>query len=267
MTTRPAPVRANDPVPGTRALVVGGNRGIGRAITRRLLSVGCAAAYASRTASPYDDVAQAAFLPTDLSEPERAADLVDAAAHELGGLDVVVYGAAAFDRGRIADMSADDVRRTLDVNLVAAHVTLRAATPFLRAAAGGGRFVVISSITGPLTGLVGMAHYGMAKAGLDGLVRSAALELAGDRITVNSVQPGLVLTEHLLSGYGSERIPLMGRLVPVGRLADPDDVASAVGWLASPAAGYVTGTTIVVDGGLTAVENPHVPAPWQVGSQ
>lgn len=253
------PVPANDPVPGTRALVVGGNRGIGRAIARRLLAVGCAVAYASRTPSPYDDLAPAVFLPTDLSEPERAADVVDAAARELGGLDVVVYGAAAFDRGRIADMSAEDVRRTLDVNLVAAHVTVRAATPHLRAARGGGRIVVVSSITGPVTGLVGMAHYGMAKAGLDALVRGAALEVAGDRITVNSVQPGLVLTEHLLEGYGTERIGPMGALVPAGRLAGPDEVASAVGWLASPAAGYVTGATIVVDGGLTVVENPYAP--------
>lgn len=247
---------ANDPRPGTRTLVFGGNRGIGRAVVSRFAALGCAVAYASRTPGPGDG--SAAFIEVDLSDPSRGAEAVRAAVGLLGGLDVVVYGSASFTpRGPLESSSLDEVRRSVDINLVAMYSALVAAVPHLRAAPGGGRFVAVSSITGPRTGLHGMAHYGMAKAGMEGLVRSAALELVADAITVNAVEPGLVRTESLQDSYGEERLARMDDLVPGGRLGRPEHIASAVSWLASPGACHVNGATLVVDAGLTLVENPY----------
>lgn len=248
----------NDPAPGSRALVFGGNRGIGRAVVDRFVARGCVVAYASRTAGRDDG--PSAFIEADLSDPRSGATVVRAAAERLGGLDVVVFGSASFaPRGPLESSSLEEVRRSLDVNLVAMYSALTASVGHLRVAPAGGRFVAISSITGPRTGLHGMAHYGMAKAGMEGLVRSAALELAADSITVNAVAPGLVRTESLVENYGPERLARMDSLVPGGHLGRPEDIASAVSWLASPGARHVNGATLVVDAGLTLVENPYAP--------
>lgn len=249
---------SNEPVAGCRVLVFGGNRGIGRAVVERFQAVGCVVASSSRT--PSRDDRDLHFLPADLSDPARGGQVVAEAAELLGGLDVVVFGSALFTpRGPIDEVSFESARASIDVNLVAGYGVLAAAVPYLTRSESGGRFVVISSITGPRTGLHGMAHYGMAKAGLKGLVRSAAVELAPRGITANAVEPGLVRTESLEASYGTERLRLMDALIPGGKMGTPEDIAAAVSWLASPGARHVNGAVIVVDGGLTLVENPHAP--------
>lgn len=256
---------SNEPVPGSRVLVFGGNRGIGRAITERFLAGGCAVAYSSRTPAEGGITAPpspgpALYIPSDLTNPAEGPRAVEQAAQELGGLDTVVFGSAVFSpRERIATASFAEVQDSLTVNLSAAYAVFAAAIPFISKSPAGGRLIAITSITGPRTGLPGMAHYGMAKSGLEGLVRSAALELAPHGVTVNAVEPGLIRTESLENSYGQARLDLMDSLHPGGAMGKPSDIAATVAWLASPGARHVNGAVIVVDGGLTLVENPYAP--------
>lgn len=249
---------SNGPAPGAKVLVFGGNRGIGKAIVDRLREEECVVAYSSRT--PAREGHDVPFIPTDLSDPAQSGNVVSEAARLLGGLDTLVFGSAAFTpRGPMESVPLQAVKQSLHVNLLAAYAALAAAVPFLSRSAVGGRFIAISSITGGRTGLQGMAHYGMAKAGLEGLVRSGAVELASRGITVNAVEPGLIRTESLEMNYGPDRLRLMDSLIPGGRMGTPENIAAVVSWLASPGAQHVNGAVIVVDGGLTLVENPYAP--------
>jgi 3-oxoacyl-[acyl-carrier protein] reductase len=116
-------------------------------------------------------------------------------------------------------------------------------------ARGGGRLIFTSSITGPRVTSPGHGHYAASKAGINGFIRSAALEFAADRITVNGIEPGNILTEGMRMHRSPEFIEAMAAMVPLGRLGTPDDVANAALFLASDEAAYITGTTIIVDGG------------------
>ncbi|WP_036961992.1 SDR family NAD(P)-dependent oxidoreductase [Pseudoclavibacter soli] len=245
-------------LPGTRACVFGGNRGIGLAVTERLLSAGAEVCYLSRSPAAEGRAAEATFLPVDLSSASDAAQAVSSTVQQLGGLDLLVFGSAAFDRGRVEQLDDSTWDAVIAVNLTAAFHAIQAAIPALRESACP-RIVVISSITGPTTGLPGMSHYGATKAGLEGLVRGAAVELAADGITVNAVQPGLILTENMHASYGPERLRQMDALVPGGQIGRPEDIAAAISYLASPAAGFVTGVALRVDGGMTLTENPYAP--------
>lgn len=254
MTTHPP----TEVLPGTRACVFGGNRGIGLAVTERLLAAGAEVCYVSRSGAAAGRADGAVHLPVDLGSAADAARAVSAAVQRLDGLDLLVFGSAAFDRGRIERLDDTTWDAVVAVNLTAAFHAIQAAIPPLRESACA-RIVIISSITGPTTGLPGMVHYGATKAGLEGLVRGAAVELAPDGITVNAVQPGLILTENMNASYGPDRLRQMDSLVPGGRIGRPEDIAAAISYLASPAAGFVTGTALRVDGGMTLTENPYAP--------
>jgi 3-oxoacyl-[acyl-carrier protein] reductase len=133
---------------------------------------------------------------------------------------------------------------------------VKACRPALRAS-GSGRVVLTSSITGPVTGYPGLSHYGASKAAQLGFMRSAALELAGDAITINAVLPGSIATEGL-DGLGAEAIAKMRACIPAHRLGTPADIAAAVMFFASEQAGFVTGQALVVDGGQTLPELPEM---------
>ncbi|MFT8242579.1 SDR family NAD(P)-dependent oxidoreductase [Roseomonas sp. BN140053] len=241
---------------GKRALVTGaGTAGIGAAAARALAAAGVRVAV-HHLAQPEAAAALAAecggvALQADLAEPGAAARLPHEAAAALGGLDILVANAAVLLRKPLADTTEAEFSRVHQVNLVAPFALAREAAGIMRAAGTGGRIVITSSVNQwmPNPGLVA---YGSAKAGIGGLVRQLALELAAEGITVNGIAPGTILTEINRARHDDpDWIAAKLALIPANRLGRPEDVAGAVVFLASALASYVTGTTLTVDGGLS----------------
>jgi 3-oxoacyl-[acyl-carrier protein] reductase len=242
---------------GKAALVTGSGRGIGAAIARLFAAHGAAVLVTARTRVDVDavvasivaagGVAHAACA--DLAEPGAAAVLVDAAVARFGRLDILVHNAGIYPYHPIESMPDEAWQHVLDLNLGAALRLMRAGLPHLKSR--GGRILFTSSIQGNRAAIRGCAHYAASKGGLNGLIRAAALELAPCGITVNGVEPGLVLTGEVARALTPERRERMARGVPLGRWGLPEETAHAMLFLASDAAAYVTGQTLVVDGGAT----------------
>ncbi|MDE2371434.1 MAG: SDR family oxidoreductase [Burkholderiales bacterium] len=251
---------------GKVALVTGGGRGIGAAIARTFAQAGASVLIANRSADAGASVARAlvdeglsaAALACDIGQRSACEAAVSQAVERWGALDIVVHNAAINPWGALGAIEDDALAQTLAVNLQACFWLVQAALPALRDAGrrGGGRFLVTSSVTGPRVAMPGSAPYAASKAGVNGFIRSAALELAREGITVNGVEPGYIAKQggSLLSN--PERAARIARHIPAGELGRPEDIAHAMLFLASAAARYVTGQTIVVDGGSTLPESP-----------
>ncbi len=237
---------------GRIAFVTGGSKGIGLACARRLQVEGYQVAVTWRT-SPLEDLdgpdGTVPILPIecDVALPgdvDRAFAEVEA---NLGNVEVLVCSAGITDDTLLLRMSEEKWQRVLETNLTAAfRATKRASARMLRGRHG--RIILISSVVAYL-GSAGQTNYAASKAGLIGFARSLARELAERNITVNVVAPGVVATD-MTSALGEERIAALTAMVPMRRAAAPEEVASAVAWLAADEAAYVTGAVIPVDGGL-----------------
>lgn len=241
---------------GRVAIVIGAARGIGAAIAERLAADGARLVLGDTEAEA--GAATAArlggrFVATDISRKADADAIVRAAVDGFGRLDILVQNAAIYPWTLIEDIEPEEWDRVMAVNLRGTYLAARAALPAMRAG-GGGRMIFTSSITGPRVTSPGHGHYAATKAGINGFLKSAALEFSGYGITVNGVEPGNILTEGMQQHRSAEFIAMMQRAVPLGRLGTPQDVAATVAFLASDDAAYITGTTIVVDGGQTLPE-------------
>ena len=250
---------------GLTSIVTGGGQGIGRAIAQVFAAAGSRVLVATRTersgAQTVDLIrakgGDAQLLAVDFDSRAASQATVDAALHHFGQLDIVVHNAAAFPLQRIADLTDEALETTLTVNLKTAFWLAQLSLPHL-AASKQGRLLFTSSVTGPRTAIPGLAHYGASKAGLNGFIRSAALEFASAGITVNGVEPGLIRTPAIESHTNDERFAQMAAMIPVGKLGEPEDIAEALLFLASAHAKFITGQTIIADGGALLVENPGI---------
>ena len=240
---------------GKVALVTGASRGIGRAIAHRLAARGAkVAAVATRAENCEDTVAdcrgedvEAIALGVDVSDTSAVADLVKQVQTELGGLDLLVNNAGITRDQILLRMSEEDFDRVVDVNLKGAWNFSRAAARTLMKSRG--RIVNISSVVG-ITGNAGQSNYAASKAGLFGLTRSLAKELASRGVCVNAVAPGFIetdMTSDIAEGAAEE----LKTSIPLQRIGTPAEIALAVDYLVGPGGAYVTGQTLVVDGGLS----------------
>ena len=187
---------------------------------------------------------------TKLSDMQAMAK---AAVDRHGGLDVLCANAGIFPQAKIEDMSPETWDEVMNTNLKGTFLAIKACVPHLKNSSQG-RIVITSSITGPVTGYPGWTHYGATKAGQLGFMRTACIELAKYGITVNAVMPGNIVTEGL-QGLGEEYLKTMAASIPLKRLGAVEDIGNAAAFFASKEAAYVTGQTIIVDGGQILPES------------
>jgi 3-oxoacyl-[acyl-carrier protein] reductase len=241
-------------VTGRTALVTGASRGIGRAVAHALAEDGHRVACLSASDAAKEtqrELEAGGHEAMAVLADVRDRDAVDAAFTEVeetfGVVEVLVNNAGVTADGLVARMSDEQWSRVLDTNLTGAFHTIRRATPKLMRARWG-RIVNVASVSA-YSGSPGQANYASAKAGLIGLTRAVARELAPRQITCNVVAPGPIVTD-MTAALPAEWRTTMEATVPLGRLGDPADVASLVAFVCSEAAGYVTGAVLPVDGGL-----------------
>jgi len=257
-------------IAGRAVVVTGGTRGIGKGIAAVFASSGARVLITGRDS----DIARAAagelnakalaphgevsFVQADVASREDCRRVAAIAEERLGGIDVLCANAGIFPDARLVDMTEEDLDLVLGTNLKGTVLTVQACIPAL-ARSGRGRVILTSSITGPITGFPGWTHYGASKAGQLGFMRTAAIELAPSGITVNAVLPGNIATEGL-ADLGDDYAAGMTAAIPLRRLGTVDEIGYAALFFATDEAAYITGQTIVVDGGQVLPESPEAMA-------
>ncbi|MBG6106910.1 SDR family NAD(P)-dependent oxidoreductase [Frigoribacterium sp. CG_9.8] len=247
-----------------RALfITGAASGIGRATALRAASTGYAVAVGTFAGDPYDaeavvaeivDAGGAAFaVAANVQDTDELANAVDQTLARYGRLDGAVANAGILKRAPLAVLEDSDWNRIIDIDLTGVMRTIRAVTPHLTVGSG---IVVVSSIAGAAVGWKGHTPYTAAKAGLIGLVKSAALELGPQQLRINAILPGVIESPQSLdpvNSGGADGLVQSAAAIPLGRVGQPDEIAQAILFLLSDAASYISGQKLTVDGGLTVV--------------
>ncbi len=249
------------PVTGRSVLVTGATKGIGKGIAATFVRAGARVAIVGRDADVGERAAaelaaaggEVAYIRGDVARAADAERMVAETVDRFGGLDVLCANAGVFPDVMLRDMTEQDIDAIFATNVKGTMLTVKAAAPEL-AKSGHGRIIITSSITGPITGFPGWSHYGATKAAQLGFLRTAAIELATDGITLNAVMPGNIATEGL-DEMGAEYQQKMEASIPLKRLGSVADIGNAALFLATDEAGYITGQTIVVDGGQILPES------------
>lgn len=249
---------------GRTVVVTGGSKGIGKGIARVFARAGANLLVAARDEDRLAAVAgelgaegpgEVATVVADVSSVADCRRMADAAVSRFGGIDVLCANAGIFPDRSLAELTEADVDAVFACNVKGTMFSVQACLPALEAS-GRGRVVITSSITGPITGYPGWSHYGASKAAQLGFLRTAAIELAPKRITVNAVMPGNIATEGLAE-LGEDYVRGMEACIPQRRLGSVEDIGYAALFFASEQAGYITGQTLVVDGGQVLPESPQ----------
>jgi 3-oxoacyl-[acyl-carrier protein] reductase len=246
---------------GRSVIVTGASKGIGRGIARRFGLAGCRVLVVSRKFEEAERVAAevvaaggtAEALAADVTRQADMQAMARAAREKYGGIDILCANAGIFPASPLATMTEADFDLVLGTNLKGTFLAVSACLPAMKEKKNG-RIILTSSITGPVTGYSGWSHYGASKAGQLGFMRTAAIELAPHGITVNAVLPGNIATEGL-ADLGKEYVRAMEASVPMRRLGSVTDIANAALFFASDEAAYITGQSLVIDGGQILPES------------
>jgi 3-oxoacyl-[acyl-carrier protein] reductase len=243
---------------GQTVIVTGASKGIGKGIARRFAEAGLNVLVVSRHLVEAESTAaeiggKASGFAADVTSTEDCTAMAAAALERYGSIDVLCANAGIFPAAKLGAMTAADFDHVMNTNLKGTFLSVSAVLPEMKAKKKG-RIVLTSSITGPITGFPGWSHYGASKAGQLGFMRTAAIELAPWNITMNAVMPGNIRTEGL-DGLGADYIASMEASIPQKRLGSVADIANTALFFASEEAGYITGQTMVIDGGQILPES------------
>lgn len=245
------------------AIITGAGQGIGESIAIRFAEEGAKVVVATRTElngqETVDKIIEAGgealLCRVDVGLPNSAREIVEATISKFGRVDIMVHNAASFLMGAIEHFSEEELEVVLSVNLKACFRLTAACIPHFREN-GSGRLLFTSSVTGPRVAMPGLSYYAASKGGVNAFIKTAALELARNQITVNGVEPGFIKTAAMELLTDESGIKEMESIIPAGHLGDPSDIANAMLFLATEEARYITGQTIIVDGGSTLPESP-----------
>lgn len=248
-------------VAGRSVIVTGGSKGIGFGIAQVFATAGANVMICGRDAGSLRRAAEslgglAGTVDTaiaDVADPQSCRDMAARARRRFGGIDILCANAGIFPSVRLEDMSPHALETVMKTNFNGTVYAVQACLPELESS-GRGRIVVTASITGPFTGYPGWSHYGASKAAQMGFIRTAAMELAPKKITINAVLPGNIRTEGL-EELGQDYMDRMAATVPQGRLGEVTDIGYAALFFATEEAAYITGQSIVVDGGQVLPES------------
>jgi 3-oxoacyl-[acyl-carrier protein] reductase len=249
------------PLTGRTVLVTGGTKGIGKGIAGVFARAGANVVVVGRDATTgkaaveelQRNGGEVAYVGADVSRAGDCERMAVEAVERFGGIDVLCANAGVFPDAKLEDMTEDDIDAIFATNVKGTMLSVKACMPALERS-GHGRVVLTSSITGPITGYPGWCHYGATKAAQLGFLRTAAIELAAKGITINAVMPGNIETEGL-EELGPEYRRKMESSIPQRKLGTVEDIGHAALFLATDEASYITGQTIVVDGGQVLPES------------
>ncbi len=247
-------------IQGKTVIVTGGSKGIGKGIASVFAKQGAKVMIAARGESAAKEAIEeiktagstAEYYLCDVSNWEQVQALVDHTENTFGPVDILCANAGTFPQKKIVDLSPEEWDDIMSTNLKSTFLCVKACISQFEKL-GKGRVVVTSSITGPITGYPGWAHYGATKAGQLGFMKTAAMELARYNTTINAVMPGNIVTEGLAS-LGEDYLNSMAAAIPLKRLGAVEDIANAALFFASDEAAYITGQQMVIDGGQTLPE-------------
>lgn len=245
---------------GRTVIVTGASRGIGRGISQVFAQAGANVVLMARGQEGLDAVAadldpdRTIAIAGDVTSRKDLDRTIAAARQRFGRLDVFCHNVGIYPETPLEEVTLEEWQTVIDTNLTSTLLAVQACAPAMREQRYG-RIVLVSSITGVRVGYPGLSAYSATKAGMLGFMRTAALELAPYGITINGVEPGSVRTEGLVK-LGEEAIASMVKHIPVGSLGEPEDVAHTALFLASDGARFITGQSVVVDGGQTLPEIP-----------
>jgi len=240
------------------AIITGASKGIGKGIAELFAAEGANLIITGRNQAELENIAaklQANVIPlvADMRKPLDIQNIIDTAIEKFGRIDILCQNAGIYPTKLLRDMSEEEWDEVIDTNLKGTFLITKACLPIMEKQHYG-RIVMISSITGPKVTQLGFAHYAASKAGMNGFIKTAALEFAKAGITVNGVEPGNIATEGL-DARDAQTVYALKQAIPIGEFGTPLDVAYAALFLASDEAKYITGETIVVDGGQLLPES------------
>jgi len=242
-------------------IVTGASKGIGLEIAKVFSREGAKLVLVARNEKQLKELStqleDAIYVTADVSKEGHMDKVAEAALKKWGKIDVLVANAGICLEMRLEEMTLEKWQETIDVDLTGVFLSVKSVIPAMKQR-NKGKVVVTSSVTGPVAAMPGFSHYGAAKSGISGFIRTAAIELAKYQINVNSIEPGNIISEGMLA-LGDEHVQHHLRAIPWGRLGTGEEVAYLALFLASKESDYITGQGIVIDGGQTLPESHFIP--------